>query len=437
MRSRVVVTGITAAALIGSLAACGTSSAEAEACDGEVDGPVSIRLWSATPAGDALRQDLEAQVAEFNSSQDEVTVEFIALPEGNYKEQVEAAAASGDLPELLDFDGPFLHNYAWSNQLVSLDECLPDDLRADLLPAVLEQGTYDGSLYGLSQMESGLALYSRESVLRDAGIRIPAGVEDAWTAEELTEALGLLREAGYERPINLRWNNQNPEWFTHAFATVVWSAGGDLVDRSDYQTADGALNTPETVEALTVLQGWFEDGYVDSNEDDAAFESGRSPITWSGHWGYPGFHAEYGDDLLLLPLPDFGVGSRTGHGNWQWGITHSGVDPDASWRFIEFMLDQERLLRTSDVTGGVPVRNSVADVSENYGPDGPLRLYIDLLASEHAVSRPQTPAYPAITAEFSDALRQIAQGADVKSTLDNAVARIDRDISENDGYPAE
>jgi multiple sugar transport system substrate-binding protein len=402
-------------------------------CDGEIAGPVTIEAWYHSGSG-TQRDILSAQVEEFNASQSDVIVNLVLLPEGSYNEQVQAASAAGDLPDLLDIDGPNLANHAWSGDLVSIDSCLSDELRADLLPSVINQGTYGGSLYALSQLESGLGLYSRRSVLEDAGIRIPEGADDAWTADEIAEFLPVLRDAGYERPLNLRWNNTSIEWYTYAFSPIVWSAGGDLIDRSTYLTADGALNTPEVVDAMSKFQGWFEGDYVDSNEDDAAFESGRSVITWSGHWGLPGFQEVFGDDLLVLPLPDFGEGAKSGHGNWQWGVTTATPDLDATWAFMEFMLNTEEILRVSNATGGIPVRLSAANQSEAYGEDGPLRMYVEQLLDGRAVSRPQTPAYPTITSTFADGLHDIADGADPATVLNDMVETIDKEIEANDGY---
>ena len=50
--------------------------------------------------------------------------------EGTYNEQVQAAALAGQLPDLLDFDGPNLYNYAWAGHLLPLDEFLTPELKA-------------------------------------------------------------------------------------------------------------------------------------------------------------------------------------------------------------------------------------------------------------------------------------------------------------------
>ena len=61
---------------------------------------------------------------------------------------------------------------------------------------------------------------------------MPKGVDDAWTADELTEILRKLRAQGYEAPLDLNFTDSKvaDEWNTYAFAPAVWSAGGDLID---------------------------------------------------------------------------------------------------------------------------------------------------------------------------------------------------------------
>jgi multiple sugar transport system substrate-binding protein len=55
-------------------------------------------------------------------------------------------------------------------------------------------------------------------------------------------------------------------------------------------------------------------------------------------------------------------------------------------------------------------------------------------AQQMAVPRPETPAYPVISNVFDKAVKDIMNGADVKTTLDGAVKDIDSNIASNSGY---
>ncbi|MCY3967474.1 MAG: sugar ABC transporter substrate-binding protein, partial [bacterium] len=84
-----------------------------------------------------------------------------------------------------------------------------------------------------------------------------------------------------------------------------------------------------------------------------------------------------------------------------------------------------------------PSLQSVLDADPTFAPGGDRHLYVLNLqgAPDIAVPRPATPAYGAIRDAFSDALADIVAGADVQSTLDEAVQEIDDDIEANEGYP--
>src|SRR5690606_32099073 len=116
-----------------------------------------------------------------------------------------------------------------------------------------------------------------------------------------------------------------------------------LLDPETLQTADGVVNSPEAVQAMTLIQSWFTKGYVDPNEDDEAFTSGRVGISWSGHWDFPRYDQALGGAFFLVPLPDFGTGSRTGHGGWSWALPSGTPHPEAAMKFLTYMLQPEHI----------------------------------------------------------------------------------------------
>jgi multiple sugar transport system substrate-binding protein len=415
------------------------SSCTRDAGDGgaemEHTGAVVLRAW-AHAGQESEREVIRAQVARFNASRDSIQVELTLLPEGSYNAQVQAAALAGDLPDLLEFDGPFVYNYVWQGHLVPIDGFLAPGTRAALLPSIIAQGTYRGHLYSLGQFDSGLGLYGRRGQLKAIGARIPTSPAEAWTVDEFEEVLEGLSRLDQDRAVlDLKLNYQG-EWFTYAFSPIVQSAGGDLIDRNDYQSAAGTLDDEAVVAAMKKVQRWIRRrGYVDPNLDDDAFVSGRVALSWVGHWEYPRYAEARGDDLVVLPLPDFGAGSRTGQGSWNWGVTAHCRHPHAAVAFIEFLLEDEQVLEMTGANGAVPATWSAIEKSPLYGAMGPLRLFVTQLADGFAVPRPQTPAYPVITSVFQQAFDGIRNGGNVADALGEAAAEIDRDLHDNRGYP--
>ncbi|MGC9397556.1 MAG: sugar ABC transporter substrate-binding protein [Anaerolineae bacterium] len=424
------------------LTACGGGATKAppeeKPTEEESAEPIPIEVWFHSGKGEE-RDVLNAQVEDFNAMQDKYQINAVKLPEGSYNDQVNSAALAGDLPCLLDFDGPFLYNYAWSGYLRPIDEYVSDELRNDFLPSIIEQGTYAGNLYSLGTFDSGLAIWGNKAYLEAAGVRIPKSVDDAWTFEEFKEALKKLQALDeVEYALDLKMNYGAGEWFTYGFSPIVQGFGGDLINRSDYQSADGVLNGPEAVKAMEWFQSLFEDGYAiaEPGGDDDFYGKKVAALSYVGHWMW-GPHSEgLGDDLVLIPMPIWPERPATGMGSWNWGITTNCPNPDGAWAFLEYLIEPEQILRMTNANGAVPARVSAIKQSELYAEGGPLNIFVQQLQGGVAIPRPATPAYPVITSSFAEAVNNIVAGADVQEELDKAVDKIDQDIQDNQGYPA-
>ena len=400
------------------------------------DGIKTVTVW--VHSGKGEERDATAQMlADFNSLQQGIDVELTQLPEGSYNEQVSAAALSGDLPDLLDFDGPNLYNYAWSGHIIPLDPYITPDLKQDLLPSLIDQGTYDGKIYALGTFDSGLSIWANTAYLKKAGVRIPTSMEDRWSFDEFNEALKRLQALPeVEYAIDFKMNYGQGEWYTYGFSPIVQAFGGDLIDRSDFQSADGVLNGPEAVAAMEWFQSLFEQGYANPAPagDDSFYGSQTSALSFVGHWMKEPHQQGLGQDLALLPMPELGGGVATGMGSWCWGITANAKEPDTAWSFLNFMLSPNNILVMTKGNGAVPARFSALERSPEYQEGGLLKVFKDQL-EKIAVARPQTPAYPTITVAFAEAVQNIVNGAPVQAELDKAVRTIDQDIADNNGYP--
>ncbi len=414
-------------AVAASAPACGASGSGA-------DGRITLEAW-AHAGQEAERTVLERQAARFNAASDSLDVELVFLPEDTYDAQVQASAVAGRMPDLLELDGPFVATYAWQGRLRPLSALLPDTVLRGLLPSVLEQGTWRDTLWAVGTFDSGLGLYARRSALARAGARIPVGPGEAWTAEEFTQALERLARSDADgAALDLKLNYEG-EWFSYAFQPMLHSAGGGVLGRTRPASAEGTLDGGASVRAMEIVQRWIRSGLVDPNLDDAAFTRGRVALSLSGHWDYPRYAEAFGSDLLVLPLPDFGEGTRSAQGSWVWGIPRHSENPEGAAAFLSFLMRPEEVLAMTRANGAVPAVASAAERSRRYGPGGPLRLFFVQLSEGWTVPRPRTPAYPVITSLFQRAFDGVRNGESVSSVLHRAASAIDREIEDNRGYP--
>ena len=413
------------------LSACGSTSSTTA---GSASGPITVQLFFHSGQGPE-RDALNATLKAFSDRNPDITVDAVQLPEGRYTDQVNLAALAHSLPCLLDFDGPTLYNYTWSGYLLPLDKYVSPEMKADFLPSIINQGMYNHHLYSLGQFDSGLGIYANKQYLSEVRARIPT-IDNPWTLTEFNDILAKLKNVpGVEYPLDLQMAFGG-EWFTYGFSPFVESFGGDLINRSNYQSSSGVLNGPDAVAAMTWFQGLFKQGYSNPFPDENTdFTSVKSALSWVGHWVYPDYSKALGDNLLVLPAPNLGNGAKTGMGSWNWGITSSCKTPDAAWKVLNFILSPNEIARMTNANGAVPARNSAIAQSKLYAPNGPLQVFVQQLQKGIAEPRPITPAYPTITSAFAVAVANIAAGADVKEELDKAVQKIDQDIEDNQGYP--
>ncbi len=403
----------------------------------EVKPREKVVIWFHSGRGEE-REVLEAQIKAFNESQDTYEVEAVQLPEGSYNEQVNAVALTGQWPDLLDFDGPYMANYVWSGYLQPLDPFVSQELRDDLLPSIIAQGTYppDGKLYCIGTFDSGLAIWGNKAYLEKAGVRIPTSAADAWTKEEFEDALAKLQALPEVKwAMDMKFNYGKGEWYTYGFSPIMQSMGGDLIDRTTWKST-GTLNGPASVEAMKMFQSWVQKGYVvPADVGDAAFYGDKTAaLAWVGHWMWQPHRKGLGDDLILLPMPKFGEKAATGMGSWCWGIPAAAKNPKGAWEFLTFLLQPDEILRMTNANGAVPSRKSALAKSDLFGEGGPLNIFVQQLETI-AVPRPQHPAYPTITSAYAEAVDNIINGADVQAELDKAAQKIDQDIEDNEGYP--
>jgi multiple sugar transport system substrate-binding protein len=427
---------VAVAAAAGILLAGGARAAAPAAKDAAASTAAkSITVWSPAIERSPEWQALKAAAQAFNLRQRAVRVDVQFSDVWRYDELVRNAAIGGRLPCVIATDGPLLYGYVWSGYLQPLDAFVPKPLLNDVLPSIVAQGTYNGRLYSLGQFESGLGLWGNRRHLRAAGVRV-ATLEAPWNLAEFELALQKLTALDdVDYAINLSVYYALSEFSAYAFSPILQGFGADLIDRTHYQSAKGVLDGPQAVNAMKRFQQWFKKGWsqpiVDRSDD---FEQRRTALSWTGNWKYADYRAALGDDLVLMPLPDFGHGIKTGMGSWSWAISSTCRDPAAAWSFIAHLMSPDEILRVTNANAAVPARRSALARSPLYGSRGPLRMYAQQLAAGLGVPRPATPAYITIRTTFANAVSAIIAGGDVQAELSKAAGIIDADIARNRGY---
>lgn len=418
-----ILAGTAAVALL--LAGCGRAGNSTTTADGRIQ----IPMWTHSAGNPAELTVYKQIISDFNESQDRYEVVQQDFPKEAYNDAIVAAAAAGDLPCLIDMDGPVMPNWAWSGYLQELN--LPKQLTDSLLPTAV--GTYKGKIYSAGYWDAALAIFARKSVLDKNDIRIPT-VDRPWTKGEFDSALATLQQAGYDTPLDIGAEDTG-EWWSYAYSPMLQSFGGDEINRDTYRTAEGALNGPDAVNFFTWFQDAFKKGWASNSGTigNQEFVDDKVALSYTGVWNALDSLEKIGDDLLVLPPPDFGHGPKIGGGSWQWGITAGCNEADGAREYLQFSFQDKYIVQFADSQIVIPATAGAEKLSKYFAADGPLRPFV-VLSQKFALARPATPAYPVISSIFEKAAKDIMSGADVKSTLGSAVGDIDENITANDNY---
>lgn len=400
---------------------------------GAASAETEVNLWYHGGGNTVERELIDRIISDFNASQGDYTVVIEAFPQESYNDSVEAAALAGNLPCILDVDGPVMPRWAWANYLQPLP--IDDAKIVNFLPGT--KGIWNDTLYSIGLWDAAVALYARQSTMEALGLRVPT-LDEPWTKDEFMGAMEVAKASGdYEYAIDMgmAWKG---EWFPYAFSPFLQSFGGDMIDRASYTTAESALNGPEAVAFGDWWQGMFANGYAPGNSQDGAdrdtgFIDGKYAFAWNGNWAAVATLDGGVEDVMFLPAPDFGNGSVIGGASWQFGVSATCENPEGAAAWIEHAIQDEYLAAFSDGIGLIPSTPSAADMTKNYAEGGALEVFFGLSEAQ-ALVRPVTPGYPVVAKVFEKALADIADGANVQDTLDAAVDEIDADIEANGGY---
>jgi multiple sugar transport system substrate-binding protein len=438
--SRRLRAGVLLAALALVATACGGEGGGGDSETAEAgSGTGEIKIWG--HQGQAFEVAvLQKAVAAFNSSQSEVKATLQLVPEADYTKTV-TATSPDQLPDVLEYDGPLMSSFAYAKKLSPIEGLASQATIDNQTESVKAQNTYTGDqkLYGLSQFDSGLGVYGNKKLLDAAGVTYPKGLDDVWTADQFQTALEQLAAEDKDKKVLDIKENYAGEWPAYGFLPIVSSTGNVVVKDSK---AEGNLTNPAVVAAVEQFASWRT--YVDPNSDDKAFLQGRVALSWVGHWVYNDYHKALGDDLLVLPLPDFGTGTKSGQGSWAWGIGASSSNGKAAGKFLDFLMNDENVTAMTDANAAPPGTKSVIHTSTLYKPGGPLELFAEQLAKTCgtnpptnacvATPRPVTPAYPVISQQFSQAFFSAYRGGNAQAELEKAAKAIDLDYKDNGNY---
>jgi len=429
----------TAAVIMLAASACSAGgSAQTIAQAGSGTGTITVWAHDGIPAENA---SIEAAVAEFNAADTGVTAKLTLLPAATYTQTIDDTPRS-KLPDVLEYDGPTMSAYVYAGKLSPIAGLVSAATIANQTSSIVAQDTYpgDNKLYGVAIINSGFGMYGNKELLQKAGVTWPTSWSDAWTADEFQADLAKIAKVTPQgKALDVQENDFPGEEASYGFLPIVNSAGYQAVSDN---TAQGNLDNPKVVAAVEQFASWSK--YIDANTDGNAFVDGRVALSWVGHWMYPTYSKAIGNNLVALPLPNFGDGAKGAQGSWAWGISSNSKNGKAAGNFLDYLMSDKIVEEYTNADGAPPATKTALAASSLYKPGGPLYLFAEALndscgtgaltTSCVSVPRPVTPAYPVISQQFGSVIENALKGQNVQTLLDNAATAIDQAYSDNDNY---
>lgn len=329
------------------LAACGGGNEEATNSEGAgTDGDkVSIEFWSFWGSG--LRRDaIEDIIEDFNTSQDNIEVEYVYQPWGDIWTKSLASIAAGDPPDVIVQDINSVQQRAEAQQSTNLQEYInQEDMESLFYPHLWETVFYEENAYALPFNTDTQVLFYNKDAFEEVGLD-PETPPATWEElEEYARALDVQNGDSWERigfyPL---WDTGADVWALNADNGVSWFDDEGNV----------TINTPKKVEALEWILEWQDYYGADTiNSYEAEFGSGVADPFISGLVGIRAQNINYYTNLLENAPEDFNFGvaplpeHEEGSGNWSWGggfvleIPYGAENPEASYEFMKYLTSTE------------------------------------------------------------------------------------------------
>lgn len=307
----------------------------------DTSAPVTLNVWSFT-------NEIMTMAVAFEERHPNVDVNYtvIAMTDGEYQTKLKAAIGTADAPDVVALEAAFVKEWVEADFLANLNDLLPYTEDLQTYPAVVQVGTYDGVLKGVSyQATPGAFEYRRSIALECLGtddpVEVQAMVSDlagfVATAQKIKECgtgdYYMVGTAG--ELFNPFLANRAQPWIVDG-ALVIDPKVEEYVDFAKTFRDEGYES-----QATQWSEGWFagmNDSLVDASGTPKKVFSYFLPT-----WGLP---------YVLIPNS-----GETG-GDWamingplayQWGGTWIGVmadSPNLDWgkEFARFVaLDEENL----------------------------------------------------------------------------------------------
>jgi multiple sugar transport system substrate-binding protein len=294
---------------------------------------------------------------------------------------------------------------AESDWISDLSDRFTESQRKEFLPGSVEAITYEGKVFGMPWFTDTGLLYYRKDLLKESGFDDPPK-----TWDELKQMTLKVREdAGLE--YGFVFQGAAYEGGVCDGMEFIWTHGGEVLDPNDPTKV--LVDSPEAIAGLAtersmITEGISPEGVTVYKEDESAGAFLNGDAVFLRNWPYvyvlvgtseyPKLKPEQ-VGVSELPSADGEPGNGT-VGDQPLYISSSATDPDAAWKFIQFLSAPEQQKIRAVEGAYLPTRTALysdPEIQENV-PVVPLAQE----ALQHTRPRPVSPYYSDMSLEMAE-----------------------------------
>ncbi|MEK3722712.1 ABC transporter substrate-binding protein [Paenibacillus sp. FSL H8-0034] len=365
MKKRVTSFFILGLVLFIVLAGCSSGSQPAA---GKTDSkaPVTLRMSLITGSPEELAVWQEV-VDAFNKKDPLLQVKLEQVPGGwdGYTKKMTAELAAGTPPDIGRMGVAYMPMFSSKNQLVDLYPYAKSTLNlGDYYESAFSQYIKDDKMFGVPVGIYTLGMYYNKDLFDKAGVAYPpADWNKAWTWEEFRAAAQKITTGTGGNKTFGTYVNLAPE----RSMQYLWSNGGGIID--DKRTKQ-IVNTQETKEAYTFLQGLIKDGLSPTPADTKTlppndlFMTGRLGMVVEGPWMMPAFGKITNFKWGVAPVARPNASKKAITPNYVDSyVVFKGSKHEAdAWKAIQFFIgDESENIMVNRNAFGIPIKKSVAE----------------------------------------------------------------------------
>jgi ABC-type glycerol-3-phosphate transport system substrate-binding protein len=353
-----------------AVAAIGVGCGSDDSGDGAAESgePVTLTIWNFGYFSDGGKEVWDQLDSKFEKANPDIKIQHEGIPYENLYVKLRGTIAAQRGPDLVTlFPGAFAGDYR--DGLTPLDEYITDEQK-DENPLWKTSQSPDGKTYAVPTSVYGYYLAFNKELFEKAGLDPEA---PPTTDQELLDACSALRDAGIE-PLAAGWRDGYLlEWYLFVY-------GGQLLSPEDterWMGLDLPASNPAFKGALDFVTRLNEAGCFHKNGATASLEGARDQfgkgqvamaLETTGNLAL--FREQLGEDKVGVSLPPKVSGSAwpdmtdTG-ANVGFGVTSWSENPDAAWKYISFVAQQDNQELFWNEQNDIPVNRNAETPSDS------------------------------------------------------------------------